>query len=58
MTTKAVCVHFPVSDNREMMSDAETSCWPDDAVLHVDVSDNRKSVYDEKNYLRAYSRER
>ena len=58
MTTKTVCVHFHVSDNREEMYDAETSCLPDDAVLHVDVSDIRKSVYDEKNYSRAYSRER
>ena len=58
MTIKAVCVHFYVSDNRETMSDAETSCLPDDAVLHVDVSDNRESVCDEKNYSRAYSRER
>ena len=44
MTTKAVCVHFHVSDNRETMFDAETSCLSDDAVLHVDVSDNRESV--------------
>ena len=58
MTTKTVCVHFHVSDNRETMSDAETSCLPDDAVLHVDVSDNRKSVYDEKIYSIAFSRER
>ena len=58
MTIKAVCVHFYASDNREKMSDAETSCLPDDAVLLVDVSDNRKSVCDEKNYSRAYSRER
>ena len=56
--TEAVCAHFHVSDNRETISDVETSCWPDDTVLHVDVSDNRKSVYDEKNYSRAYSRER
>ena len=28
--TKAVCVHFHVSDNRETISDVETSCWPDD----------------------------
>ena len=44
MAVKAVCVHIHVSDNREAMSDAETSCSPDDAVLHVDVSDNRESV--------------
>ena len=58
MTTKAVCVHFHVSDNKETMSDAETSYLSDDAVLHVEVSDNRKSVYAEKNYSRAYSGER
>ena len=58
MTIKAVCVHFHVSDNREMMSDAETSCLPDYAVLHVDESDNRENVCDEKNYSREYSRER
>ena len=58
MTIKAICVHFNVSDNREMMFDAETSCLPDYAVLHVDVSDNRESVCDEKNYSREYSRER
>ena len=51
-------MHIHVSDNRETFSDAETSCLTDDAVLHVDVSDNRKSVYDEKNYSPAYSRER
>ena len=58
MTMNAVFVHFHVSDNREKISDAETSCLPDDAVLHVDVSDDRESVCDEKNYSRAYSRER
>ena len=41
MTIKAACVHFHVSDNRETMSDAETSCLPDDTVFHVDVSDNK-----------------
>ena len=56
--TKAVCVQFNVSDNRETMFDAETSCLPDDAVLHVDVSDNRESVRHEKKISRAYSRER
>ena len=40
MTIKAVYVHFHVSDNRETMSDAETSCLPDDAVFHFDLSDN------------------
>ena len=58
VTTKMVCAHFNVSDNRESMFDAESGCLPDYAVLHVDVSDNRKSVYGEKNYLPAYSRER
>ena len=53
MTINAVCVHFHVSDNRETMSDAETSCLPDDAVFLVDVSDNK-----EKSYLRACSYER
>ena len=58
MTMKAVCVHFNLSDNREMMFDAETSCLPDCAVLHVDENDNRESVCDEKIYSREYSRER
>ena len=43
---------FNVSDNRETMFNAETSCLPDYAVLHVDESDNRESVCDEKNYSR------
>ena len=54
----AVCVHFHVSDNRETMSDAETSCLPDDAVFHVDVSDNKERLCDDKSYLRACSHER
>ena len=58
VTIKVVCVHFNVSDNRESMFDAETSCLPDYAVLHVDESDNRENVCDEKNYSREYSRER
>ena len=58
VTIEAVCVHFHVSDNRETMSDAETSCLPDDAVLHVDLSDNWEGVCDEEIYSRAYSRER
>ena len=53
---KRGCVHFNVSDKREMMFDA--SCLPDYAVLHVDESDNRESVCDEKAYSREYSRER
>ena len=44
MAIKVVCVQFHVSDNRETMSDAVTSCLPDDAVFHVDVSDNREVV--------------
>ena len=48
MTITASCVHFNMSDNRETMFDAETSCLPDYAVLHVDESDNRESVCDEK----------
>ena len=48
VTIKAVCVHFNVSDNRETMFDAETSRLPDCAVLHVDESNNRESVCDEK----------
>ena len=55
VTTKMVCVHFNVSDNRESMSDAETSCLSDYA---VDESNNRDNVCDEKNYSREYSRER
>ena len=58
MTMKAVCVHFHVSDNKETMSNGETSCLPDDAVFHVDVSDNKERLWDEKNYLRACSHER
>ena len=48
---KAVCVHIHVSDNRETMSDAE-NIW-----LPVDV-DNREKFWDDKNGLRAFSRER
>ena len=55
---KKVCVHFNVSDNREPIFDAETSCLPEYAVLHVDESDNRENVCDEKNYSREYSHER
>ena len=40
------------------MSDAENSCLPDDAVFHVDVSDNKERLCDEKSYLRACSHER
>ena len=58
MTIDAVCVHFHVSDNRETMSDAETSCSPDDAVFHVDVSDNKERLCDKKSYLRAWLHER
>ena len=58
MTINVVCVHFHVSDNRETMSDAETSCLPDDAVFHVDVSDNKERLCDEKSYLRACLHER
>ena len=48
MTIKVVCVHFNMSDNRESMFDAETSCLPEYAVLHVDESNNRENVCDEK----------
>ena len=58
MTTKAVCMHLNVSDNRESMFYAESSCLPDHAVLHVDVSDIRESTCNEENYSREYSRER
>ena len=58
VTIKVVCVHFNVSDNRESMFDAETSCLPDYAVLHVDESDDGGNVCDEKNCSREYSRER
>ena len=58
VTIKAVCVHFDVSDNRETMFDAESSCLLDYAVLHVDESDNMESVGDEKAFSREYSRER
>ena len=53
MTINAVCVQFNVSDNRETMSDDETSCLPDDAVFHVDVSVNKERLCDEKSFLRA-----
>ena len=58
MTINAVCVHFHVSDNRETMSEAETSCLPDDAVFHVDVSDNKERLCDERSYLHACLHER
>ena len=58
VTTKMVCAHFNVSDNRESMSDAETSCLPDYAVHQVDASNNKDNVCDGKNYSREYSRER
>ena len=48
VTTKMVCAHFNVSDNRESMSDAETSCLPDYAVHQVDESNNRDNVCDGK----------
>ena len=58
MTITAVCVHFHVSDNRETISNGETSCLPDDEVFHVDMSDNKERLFDEKSYLRACSHER
>ena len=58
MTMKAVCLYFNVSDNRETMFDAETSCLPDYLVLHVDVSDDKKWLCNEISYSRACSRER
>ena len=58
MTIISVCVHSHVSDNRETMFDAETSCLPDYLVLHVDVSDDKKWLCNEISYSRACSRER
>ena len=59
VTIKVVCVHFNVSDNnKESTFDAETTCSPEYAVLHVNESDNRENVCDEKKYSREYSRER
>ena len=58
MTKKTIRVNIHVSDNKETMSDAENSCLPDDAVFHVDVSDNKERLCDEKSYLRACSHER
>ena len=49
VTMTAVCVHVHMSDNREPLCDA---------VLHVDVSDNRRSVYEEKIYSIAFPCER
>ena len=51
MTRKAICVHVHMSDNRETMSEAENSWLP------VDL-DNKEILCDDKNSLRAFSRER
>ena len=53
VTKKTIRVNIHVSDNRETMSDAENSCLPVDAVLRVDVSDNREWLCDDKSYLHA-----
>ena len=58
VTIPEVCMHVHMSDNRETMSDSETSCLPDDAVFHVDVSDSKEKLCDEKSYLRVCSHER
>ena len=58
MTTKMVCVHLNVSDNRESIFDAKTSCLLEYAVHQVDESETRDNVCDEKNYSREYSSER
>ena len=36
------------------MSDAKTSCLPDNAELHVDVSDNRESVCVTRKTIRVH----
>ena len=58
MTKKTIRVNIHVSDNMETMSEAENSWLPVEAVLRVDVSDDRKWLCDEISYLRACSRER
>ena len=58
MTKKTIRVNIHVSDNRKTMSEAENSWLPLEAVLRVDVSDDRKWLCDEISYLRACSRER
>ena len=50
VTIPEVRMHVHVSDNRETMSNGETSCSSDDAVFHVDVSDNKERLCDEKSY--------
>ena len=51
VTIPEVCVHVHMRDNRETMSGAEYS-W-----FIVDV-DNKEILCDDKNGLRAFSRER
>jgi len=51
VTIPEVCVHVHMSDNRETMSEAENSWLP------VDI-DNKEILCDDKNSLRAFSRER
>ena len=51
MTKKAICVHVLMSDNREILCDAENSWLP------VDV-DNKETLCDDRIGLRACSRER
>ena len=51
LTIKSVCVHIHVSDNREMMPEAENNRLP------VDV-DNREKFCDDESGLHAFKRER
>jgi len=51
VTIPEVCMHVHMSDNRETMSEAKTSC------LLVNV-DNKEILCDDKSRLRAFSRER
>ena len=51
MTRKAICVHVHISDNREILCDAENSWLP------VDV-DNRETLSDDNSGLHTCSRER
>ena len=51
MTRKAICVHVYMSDNREILCDAQNSWLP------VDV-DNRETLRDDKSGLRAYGEQR
>ena len=58
MARKTICLHIHVSDNRETSANAGNSCMPVVVVFRDDVSDDKKWLCDEINYLRACSLER